>query len=269
MEHLGGRYAEITSIDHHAAIADLGRRYSWIDTTKVGMFGGSGGGNATVNAMFRFPDFFKVGVAASGNHDDRSGGTWWIESWRGLLERDPNGGPDSYEKDANYRMAKNFKGKLLLAVGGMDYGVHPAHTMRVMSALIKANKHFDFFANPEGHHGPVGWAYWTKMEFDYFVHNLLGKEPPKYEFKFPKNPGADWLQNFIQSLQDYDEPFVKGPKWKAMTRVRIKNGRAHTPDHFFCVCHRSRAYCFPPLCDDPDAAAFPAGGVVFLITIGT
>ena len=119
-----GRYAEATLADHVEAIKQLGARFSWIDLDKVGLYGTSGGGLSTTVGMLRYPDFFKVGVAFAGNHDDRSEHTIVGESWRGMLQKDSTG-KDNYEGDANYLLVNNLRGKLMLVHGDLDEAVHP------------------------------------------------------------------------------------------------------------------------------------------------
>ena len=139
----------------------------------------SGGGFATAGAMFRYPDFFKVGIAESGNHDNRVYEDDWGERYQGLLVRDADGS-DNYAAEANQTVAKNLKGKLLLAHGTMDDNVPPDNTMLVVDALIKANKDFDLLLLPNLPHG-YGPAsnYMMRRRWDYFVTNLLGATPPK------------------------------------------------------------------------------------------
>ena len=159
--------------DHIAAIRQLAARYAWIDVNKVGIYGFSGGGFASTDAMFRYPDFFKVGVSGSGNHDNRTYGFFWGEKYQGLFKP---GTPDNFESAANYTLAKNLKGKLLLTHGDMDNNVHPSNTLRVVDALIKANKDFDLIIFPDSPHALP--AYGVRRIWDYFVRNLMGAEPP-------------------------------------------------------------------------------------------
>ena len=177
--------------DQVAGMKELAQKYSYIDIDKAAMWGHSGGGFITAGAMFRFPDFFKVGIAESGNHDQRNYEDDWGERYQGLLTR--NGGVDSYEVEANQTMAKNLKGKLLLAHGTMDNNVPPYNTLLVVDALIKANKDFDLLEIPNAGHG-FGAAsnYMMRRRWDYFVKHLLGAEPPKeYEFRPLTRPVGD------------------------------------------------------------------------------
>ncbi|MDQ7949007.1 MAG: DPP IV N-terminal domain-containing protein [Pedobacter sp.] len=168
-----GNMAENTLPDQITAIRQLAKTYP-IDTNKVGIWGHSGGGFATAAAMFRYPDFFKVGIAESGNHDNRNYEDDWGERYNGLVEN------ADYEKQANQNYAKNLKGKLMLAHGMMDNNVPPSNTMLVVDALIKANKSFDLVVFPNSAHGYGPFSsYMMRRRWDYFVQNLLNMEPPK------------------------------------------------------------------------------------------
>jgi dipeptidyl aminopeptidase/acylaminoacyl peptidase len=163
--------------DQVAGIKELAEKYSWVDASRVGIWGHSGGGNATVSAMFHYGDFFKVGWAESGNHDQREYEDDWDERWAGLEVLGPDG-QDNYNEQANENYAKNLKGKLMLVHGTMDDNVPPANTLLVVDALIKANKDFDMLMIPNVHHG-YGEAtqYVMKRRWDYFVKNLAGGTP--------------------------------------------------------------------------------------------
>jgi dipeptidyl aminopeptidase/acylaminoacyl peptidase len=185
--------SENTLPDQITGIRQLAQRYSYIDTTRIGIWGHSGGGFATATAMFRYPDFFKVGIAESGNHDNRNYEDDWGERYIGLLTKGPDG-KDNYEAQANQTYAKNLKGKLMLAHGMMDNNVPPYNTMLVVEALQKANKDFDLVLFPNATHGYGTYSpYMMRRRWDYFVKNLLNKEPPK-EYKLetktdPRNSG--------------------------------------------------------------------------------
>jgi dipeptidyl aminopeptidase/acylaminoacyl peptidase len=165
--------------DQIAAMKDLARQYPYIDLSRAGIWGHSGGGFATTTAMFRFPDFFKVGIAESGNHDQRTNEDDWGERYQGLVVKNADG-TDNYDAEANQNFAKNLKGKLLLAHGTMDTNVPPYQTYLVADALIKANKDFDLLMLPNQNHGyGSASAYMMRRRWDYFVRHLLGVEPPK------------------------------------------------------------------------------------------
>ena len=181
-----GNLGDNTLPDQIAGMKELARRYSWIDLDRTGIYGHSGGGFATADAMFRYPDFFKVGIAESGNHDNREYEDDWAEKWVGLLEKHPDG-TSSYDGQDNESLAKNLKGHLLLAHGTMDDNVPPYNTLLVVDALIKANKDFDLLLLPNLPHGygPEN-NYMTRRRWDYFVRYLMGAEPPfEYHMQIP------------------------------------------------------------------------------------
>jgi dipeptidyl aminopeptidase/acylaminoacyl peptidase len=170
--------------DQVAGMKDLAAQYPFIDLDRVGIFGHSGGGNATGAAMFNYPDFFKVGIAESGNHDQRDYEDDWAEKWAGVEVKNPDG-TNNYDSQANQNIAKNLKGHLLLAHGTMDDNVPPSNTLLVVDALIKANKDFDLLMIPNVPHGYArATQYMTRRRWDYFVRYLAGDVPPKeYEMK--------------------------------------------------------------------------------------
>ncbi|MEJ7812988.1 MAG: DPP IV N-terminal domain-containing protein [Gemmatimonadaceae bacterium] len=171
--------------DQVAGMKELAARHSYIDLDRAGIYGHSGGGFATAAAMFRYPDFFKVGVSQAGNHDNRVYEDDWAEKWQGLLERKPDG-TTSYDDQANQNHAAKLKGKLLLAHGTMDNNVPPNNTLLVVDALIKANKDFDLIMLPNRTHGFGNEPYMMRRRWDYFVRHLLGAEPPaEYEIGKP------------------------------------------------------------------------------------
>ena len=182
-----GDMGDNTLPDQVSGMKQLAQRFPWIDIDRAGIYGGSGGGYATAGAMFRYPDFFKVGVSTSGNHDNRGYEDDWAEKWQGLLVKKADG-TSNYDDQANQNHAKNLKGKLLLAHGTMDNNVPPYNTLLVVDALIKANKDFDLVLFPNRGHG-LGESYMIRRRWDYFVRHLLGAEPPK-EFEFHPRPIA-------------------------------------------------------------------------------
>ena len=181
-----GDMGDNTLPDQTAAMRELAARYSWIDLDRAGIWGHSGGGFATAAAMFKYPDFFKAGIAESGNHDNRVYEDDWAEKWTGLLETKEDG-TTNYDSQANQNFAKNLKGKLMLAHGGMDANVPPTNTLLVVDALIKANKDFElvWFPNQAHAYGPFE-NYMIRRRWDFFVKNLLGATPPEgYELRPP------------------------------------------------------------------------------------
>ena len=177
--------------DQVAGMKDLAMQYPGIDIDKAAMWGHSGGGFITADAMFRFPDFFKVGIAESGNHDQRQYEDDWGERYQGMLEKNPDG-TDTYDVEANQSVAKNLKGHLMLAHGTMDNNVPPYNTLLVADALIKANKDFDLLMLPNQAHGyGSAGTYMMRRRWDYFVKYLIGAEPPtEYEITTPVRPLA-------------------------------------------------------------------------------
>jgi len=183
-----GNMGDNTLPDQVAGIRELAKRHPWIDLDRVGIWGHSGGGNATATAMFRYPDFFKAGWAESGNHDNRNYENDWGEKYQGLLVTNPDG-TTSYDNQANQLIAKNLKGRLMLVHGEIDDNVPISSTYLVVDALIKANKDFDMLILPNQHHGyGEDSSYVTRRRWDWFVRNLAGDTPP-HEFRVP-NPKA-------------------------------------------------------------------------------
>jgi dipeptidyl aminopeptidase/acylaminoacyl peptidase len=185
-----GNMADNTLPDQITGMQQLAQKYPFIDLTRVGIWGHSGGGYATAAAMFRYPDFFKVGISESGNHDNRNYEDDWGERYIGLMTTGADG-KSNYEAQANQIYAKNLKGKLLLAHGMMDDNVPPYNTLLVVDELIKANKDFDLILFPQARHGYGGDAglYMTRRRWDYFVRHLLGVNPPQeYVLKAKPDP---------------------------------------------------------------------------------
>lgn len=177
-----GNMADNTLEDQIAGIKELAATRPYMDLSRVGIWGHSGGGFATAAAMFRYPDFYKVGISESGNHDNRNYEDDWGERYIGLLKTGANG-KSNYEDQANQNFAGRLKGKLLLAHGGMDDNVPPSNTYLVIQALEKANKDFDLIIFPNARHGYGDDSYYMmRRRWDYFVKNLLGAKPPE-EFK--------------------------------------------------------------------------------------
>jgi dipeptidyl aminopeptidase/acylaminoacyl peptidase len=145
-------------------------KYPYLDSNRVGIYGTSAGGQSALGALLSHPDFYKVGVAACGCHDNRMDKVWWNELWMGWPV-----GPH-YAEQSNVTNAHKLQGKLLLIVGEMDRNVDPASTMQVVNALIKADKDFDLLVVPGAGHG-VGGAYGIRRMRDFLVRNLLGVEP--------------------------------------------------------------------------------------------
>jgi dipeptidyl-peptidase-4 len=172
--------------DHVAALRQLAGRHPFLDLDRVGIYGHSGGGFASTDAILRYPDVYKVAVSGSGNHDNRTFSFDWGEKYQGLLKRDTIGGTDNYQNQVNASLAGNLKGKLLLMHGDLDDNVLPALTLQVVDALIKANKSFDLLLAPDRHHG-LNEPYFIRRRWDYFVEHLLEVKPPvNFEIRGPE-----------------------------------------------------------------------------------
>jgi dipeptidyl aminopeptidase/acylaminoacyl peptidase len=144
-----------------------------MDLTRVGVYGGSAGGQNALGALLTHGEFYKVGVADCGCHDNRMDKIWWNEQWMGW----PLG--PHYAASSNVDNAYRLKGKLLLLVGEMDQNVDPASTYQVVNALIKADKDFDLLVVPGAGH-TSGGAYGERKRNDFFVRALLGLDPPAW-----------------------------------------------------------------------------------------
>lgn len=168
--------------DKKAVAEQLADKYKYLDIDRVGIHGHSGGGFMSTAAMLVYPDFFKVAVSSAGNHDNSIYNRWWSEKHHGVKENISEKGDTSfaYAIDKNPDLAKNLKGHLMLAHGEIDNNVHPANTMRVVNALIKANKRFDMILLPTQRHGfgeMTEYFFW-KMA-DYFSYWLIGDKSDK------------------------------------------------------------------------------------------
>jgi dipeptidyl aminopeptidase/acylaminoacyl peptidase len=170
--------------DQVSAIQQLAKRHSWIDATRVGIWGHSGGGFASTRALLTFPDFYKVAVSQAGNHDNRNYADEWGEKYHGIEVKNEDG-TSNYDSQANQLSVDGLKGKLLIAHGTTDTNVTPYNTLIVVEALIKANKDFDMLMLPNRGHGFAREPYMMRKRWDYFVEHLMGATPPK-EFVFSK-----------------------------------------------------------------------------------
>lgn len=178
-----GNMGDNTLPDQITVMKQLADRHSWIDIDRAGIYGHSGGGYASADAIMRYPDFFKVAVSQSGNHDNRNYEAPWGEKWHGMLKRYDEDSTN-YDNQANQLLAENLKGHLLLAHGMMDDNVPPYNTLLVVQELIKANKDFDLILFPGSRHGYRYNNYMTRRRWDYFVRHLMGAEPPdEYDFE--------------------------------------------------------------------------------------
>jgi len=164
----------------HKAVA---AKYPYYDISRVGVYGTSAGGQNALGAMLFHPEFYTAAVASAGCHDNRMDKMWWNEQWMGW----PLG--TQYAASSNVDNAYRLQGHLLLTVGEMDPNVDPASTMQVVNALVRAKKVFDLIIFPEAGHGSGG-EYGERKRFDFFVHHLLGVEPP------------DWNRTELKKAED-------------------------------------------------------------------
>jgi dipeptidyl aminopeptidase/acylaminoacyl peptidase len=168
--------------DKKAAVEQLADRYKFIDINRVGIHGHSGGGFMSTAAMLVYPDFFKVAVSNAGNHDNAIYNRWWSEKHHGVKEVVGEKGDTSfvYGIEKNPELVRNLKGHLMLTHGDIDNNVHPANTIRVVNALIRANKRFDMLMLPGQRHGygdMTEYFFWRMA--DYFKEHLLeGRNEP-------------------------------------------------------------------------------------------
>jgi dipeptidyl aminopeptidase/acylaminoacyl peptidase len=188
--------------DNKYGIEQLASRYSFVDQDRVGIFGHSGGGFMSTAALLTYPDFYDVAVSSAGNHDNNIYNIWWGEVHNGVKEKRKtvkvmNEDSVEVEKEeitfdgpveTNAALAGNLKGKLLLVHGDMDNNVHPANTIRLADALIKAGKRFDMMILPGRRHGfgPYN-PYFQRMMWYYFSEHLLGDYRTNVDFNLPED----------------------------------------------------------------------------------
>lgn len=157
--------------DNKLGIEELAAERPYFDLNRVGVFGHSGGGFMSATALMTYPDFYKVAVAASGNYDPNIYTQWWSETYHGLNA----GKPSQPYIPTSMELAERLEGKLLLITGDVDINVHPAHTLRLADALIKADKYFDMMILPGKDHG-LGDTYYQNLINNYFLLHLKGKD---------------------------------------------------------------------------------------------
>ncbi len=165
---LGGAFE-----DHVALIKQMGAKYPYMDLTRVGIYGTSAGGYGSAHAILVHPEFYKVCVSISGDHDPRLDKAVWNEDFQGYPV------DKSYVDDSNLTLASHLQGHLLLVHGDVDDNVNPVETMQFVNALMKANKDFDMLFVPNMFHGEGGNLYLLRRRWDYFVKYLMGVTPPK------------------------------------------------------------------------------------------
>ncbi|MBB5121176.1 peptidase S9 [Streptomyces eurocidicus] len=171
-----GRLADAGGLaDHVAALRQLAATRPWMDLDRVGAFGHSGGGFATVRAMLDFPEVYKAGVALSGSHDAPCFGLDFVEAYDGADD------PGAWARTSNVEIADRLAGKLLLVHGEMDDRVHPDHTLRLADRLVAADKDFELLIVPGAEHMFIDClAYVRKRSWDFLVRELMGTRPPAY-----------------------------------------------------------------------------------------
>jgi len=163
--------------DKKAAVEQLAARHDFIDASRVGITGHSGGGFMSTAAMLVYPDFFKVAVSKAGNHDNSIYNRWWSEKHHGVKEVVDSKGDTTftYSIDKNPELAANLKGHLMIMTGDIDNNVHPANTIRLANELMKAGKRFEFVILPGQRHGfgdLTEYAFWKLA--DHFNKYLIG-----------------------------------------------------------------------------------------------
>ena len=160
---------------------ELCEKYPFIDKDRIGIWGNSGGGYGTVQALLTYPETFKVGVASSGNYDNRMYETGWTERYSGPFD------DEVFKRGDAAKNAKNLTGKLLLAYGALDDNVSASETIRLCDILNRLNKDYDLMVCPRINHNVPSDYYFMRRKMDYFVKYLLGTEPPKeYRFELMK-----------------------------------------------------------------------------------
>ena len=157
--------------DRIAWLKAAARTRLWMDLKRVGIYGGSAGGQSAVRALIDHGDFYQAAVADCGCHDNRMDKIWWNEQWMGWPV------DESYVRSSNVVSAGLMQGHLLLTVGELDRNVDPASTMQLADALIKADKDFELLVMPGGNHGVGESPYAARRRMDFFVRHLMGREP--------------------------------------------------------------------------------------------
>jgi Tol biopolymer transport system component/enterochelin esterase-like enzyme len=161
--------------DRIAWMKTAAAKYSYMDISRVGIWGNSAGGQNSAGALLFHPDFYKVAVSSSGCHDNRMDKIWWNEQWMGY----PIG--NQYAASSNVTHAANLQGKLMLILGELDENVDPSSTLQLVNELVKANKNFDFVEIPGMGHS-LGGDYGEHKRRDFFVKHLLNVDPPEWNW---------------------------------------------------------------------------------------
>jgi dipeptidyl aminopeptidase/acylaminoacyl peptidase len=192
---------------HKAAAA----KYPWYDISRMGIYGGSAGGQNSLGALLFHPEFYKAAVSFAGCHDNRMDKVWWNELWMGWPI------DASYEASSNMVNADKLQGKLLLVWGELDTNVDPSSSMQVVNALIKANKSFDMLTmpgedHPAGRRGPSA-PYGDRKLWDFFVHNLLHVETPSW------NTLPNGMRNAADGAGAANGSDMFGPSWESVQQA--------------------------------------------------
>jgi dipeptidyl aminopeptidase/acylaminoacyl peptidase len=195
-----GNLRDYALADNRYGIEQLGATRPYIDLSRVGIYGHSGGGFMSTAALLSYPDFYKVAVSSAGNHDNNVYNIWWSEVHHGVQAKTDsvtvkgeNGEETKEERTtfssripSNAELASNLQGRLLLVHGEMDNNVHPANTYRLADALLREGKRFDMMIFPEARHGFGRYtAYFERMLWDYFAEHLMGYYPENIDYNLP------------------------------------------------------------------------------------
>jgi dienelactone hydrolase len=171
-DHCWQNLADAGFPDRIAWLKAAAQKHSWLDLSRVGIYGGSAGGQNALSALLHHGEFYKAAVSDCGCHDNRMDKIWWNEAWMGKV------GPH-YEQSSNVFHAHKLKGDLMLTVGELDKNVDPASTIQVVDALVRAGKDFEFFMIPGAGHGIGEGKYLFRKRIDFFVRSLLGVDPKR------------------------------------------------------------------------------------------
>lgn len=155
--------------DRISWIKEATKTRPWMDLSRVGIYGGSAGGQSSMRALLDHHDFYKVAVSDCGCHDNRMDKIWWNEQWMGWPI------DDSYTRSSNTEDAKKLQGKLLLIVGELDTNVDPASTYQVVNALQKAQKSFDYMPIIGAGHSAAETPYGNRLRLEFLMRHLGGE----------------------------------------------------------------------------------------------
>jgi dipeptidyl aminopeptidase/acylaminoacyl peptidase len=139
-----------------------------MDLQRVGIYGGSAGGQSSTRALLDHPDFYRVAVSDCGCHDNRMDKLWWNEQWLGWPV------DESYRRSSNVEHAAKLRGKLLLTVGELDTNVDPASTLQLAAAFVRAERDVELLILPGANHGAGETPYASRRRMEFFVRHLLG-----------------------------------------------------------------------------------------------